>query len=160
MNEIRGRLDARGRRFVIVASRFNEMVTERLAAGARACLLHHGAEAEDVHLVWVPGAWELPPVARRLADAGRHAAIIAVGCVIRGETPHFDFVAGQAAAGLASVAISAPVPVTFGVLTTDTTDQALARAGGKAGNKGWDAAMSALELMDVFAQLERGDEGT
>jgi len=149
-----GRLNGEGKRFAIVVSRFNELVTERLVAGARACLVQHGVREDDVDVFWVPGAWELPPVAKRAAESGRYDGIVALGCVIRGETPHFDYVAGEASKGLASVALSSRVPVAFGVLTTDTPDQALARAGGKAGNKGWDAAMSALEMSDLYRQLE------
>jgi 6,7-dimethyl-8-ribityllumazine synthase len=149
-----GRLSGEGKRFAIVVSRFNELVTERLLAGARACLVQHGVREDDIDTFWVPGAWELPPVARRAAQSGRYDGVIALGCVIRGETPHFDYVAGEASKGLASVALSSDVPVAFGVLTTDTPDQALARAGGKNGNKGWDAAMSALEMSDLYRQLE------
>lgn len=156
MREIRGALNGRGRRFVILVSRFNELVTERLLTGARACLLQHGAAEDHVDVVWVPGAWELPAAALRAARTGRYSAIIALGCVIRGETPHFDYVAGEASKGLAATALETGVPVAFGVLTTDTPDQALARAGGKAGNKGWDAALSALEMADLFDRL--GDE--
>lgn len=154
MSEIRGRLDGAGKRFALVVSRFNELVTERLVAGARAGLLQHGVAEEDVDVIWVPGAWELPPVVRRTAHGGRYAGIVALGCIIRGETPHFDYVAGQAAGGLAGVALEAPVPVIFGVLTTDTAEQALARAGGKSGNKGWEAALGALEMADLYGRLE------
>lgn len=156
MSEIRGALDGRGRRFVVVVSRFNELVTERLLAGARACLLQHGVAEDHIDVVWVPGAWELPAAALRAARTRRYAAVVALGCVVRGETPHFDYVAGEAAKGLAATALETGVPVALGVLTTDTPDQALARAGGKAGNKGWDAALSALEMADLFARL--GDE--
>ncbi len=154
MAEFRGRLTGEGKRFALVVSRFNELVTERLAAGARACLVQHGARDEDVDTYWVPGAWEIPPVVQRAARSGRYAGIVALGCVIRGETPHFDYVAGEAAKGVAAVALAADVPVAFGVLTTDTTDQALARAGGKAGNKGWEAALSVLEMADLYRQME------
>lgn len=159
MREIEGRLDASGQRFALVASRFNEMVTERLVRGAAACLRQHGAAADAVDCVWVPGAWELPPVAQRLARSGRYGAVVALGCVVRGETPHFDYVAGQAASGLARVALEARVPVAFGLLTTDTADQAMARAGGKAGNKGWEAALAALEMASVYEQIGSIDEG-
>jgi 6,7-dimethyl-8-ribityllumazine synthase len=152
--EFRGRLTGEGKRFALVVSRFNELVTERLAAGARACLVQHGARDEDVDTYWVPGAWEIPPVVQRAARSGRYAGIVALGCVIRGETPHFGYVAGEAAKGVAAVALAADVPVAFGVLTTDTTDQALARAGGKAGNKGWEAALSVLEMADLYRQME------
>lgn len=154
MGEFTGRLSGEGKRFAIVVSRFNDLVTERLAAAARACLVQHGVREDDIDTFWVPGAWELPPVAKRAAKAGRYDGVIALGCVIRGETPHFDYVAGEASKGLAAVALESDVPVAFGVLTTDTPDQALARAGGKSGNKGWDAAMSALEISDLYRQME------
>lgn len=160
MKEIQGRLIGEGRRFALVASRFNELVTERLIAGARACLLQHGVAEDAIDLIHVPGAWELPVAARRAARHGKYDAIIALGCVIRGETPHFDYVAGEAAKGLAAVALDAELPVAFGVLTTDDTDQALARAGGKSGNKGWEAALGALEMVDLFRQLGPAGERT
>jgi len=154
VSEIRGGLDGTGKRFVLLASRFNELVTERLVTGARACLVQHGVAEEDVDVVWVPGAWELPAVAQRLADGGRYAGIVALGCVIRGETPHFDYVAGEAAKGLAGLAMRASVPVIFGVLTTETPEQALARAGGKSGNKGWDSGLAVLKMSDLYRRLE------
>jgi 6,7-dimethyl-8-ribityllumazine synthase len=152
--EFRGETDAGGRRFAIVVSRFNELITERLLAGARACLENHGVPAEDVDVISVPGAWELPIATKLAADRGLYDAIIALGCVIRGDTPHFDYVAGPAADGLARVSLSTGVPVAFGVLTTEDTAQALARAGGREGNKGWDAALTALEMADLAARLE------
>ncbi len=158
--EYRGTLEAGGRRFVVVVSRFNELVTERLLKGARACLLQHGVGEQELDVVWVPGAWELPAAVHRIARAGRHAAVVALGCVVRGETPHFDFVAGEATKGLAAASLATGVPVALGVLTTETTEQALARAGGKGGNKGWDAALSALEMADLFRQLDGDRAGT
>jgi len=155
VREIRGGLDGKGKRFAIVASRFNELVTERLVAGARGCFVQHGVDEGAIDLIWVPGAWEIPPAVRRVARSGRYDGVVAVGCVIRGETPHFDYVAGGAANGLAAIALEADIPVVFGVLTTDTPDQALARAGGKSGNKGWDAALAALEMADLYGKLER-----
>lgn len=152
--EIRGRLDGTGGRFALVASRFNESVTERLVEGARACLVQHGAEGAAIDTVWVPGAWELPPAVARAVATERYDGIVALGCVIRGETPHFDYVAGGAAGGLADIARDAAVPVAFGLLTTDTADQAAARAGGKYGNKGREAALSVLEMMDVYRRFE------
>ena len=154
MSDFQGRLDGTGYRFALLASRFNSLVTERLLDGARACLIQHGVREADIDVVWVPGAWELPHAAKQLRDHGRYAAIVALGCVIRGETPHFDYVAGAAANGLASVALEGSVPIAFGVITTDTSDQALARAGGKSGNKGWEAALSALEMASLFRRLE------
>lgn len=156
MSEYQGGLEGAGRRFAVVVSRFNELVTERLLTGARACLLQHGVAEGDTDVLWVPGAWELPGAALVAAHTGRYAGVVALGCVIRGETPHFDYVAGEASRGLASVVLETGVPVGFGVLTTDDADQALARAGGNKGNKGWEAALSALEMADLFAKI--GDE--
>jgi 6,7-dimethyl-8-ribityllumazine synthase len=152
--ELRGDPSGAGRRFVIVAARFNELITERLVAGARNCLVRHGVAETDVDLVWVPGAWELPVAALRLGRSGRHAGIVAIGCVIRGETAHFEYVAGEAAAGLGDAARQTGVPIGLGVLTTEDEEQALARAGGVAGNKGWEAALAVLEMADLFGQLE------
>lgn len=151
-----GKARAGGERIGIVVSRFNDLITERLLSGARACLLDHGVDEKDIDVAWVPGAWELPLAAARLVSARGCQAVIAIGCVIRGDTPHFDFVAGAAATGLSQVSASAGVPVAFGVLTTDTMEQALARAGGKAGNKGWESALAVLEMLDLFRSLEDG----
>lgn len=148
-----------GRRFAVVASRFNESVTRALADGAVDALVRHGAAFDDVDVVWVPGAWELPAAVRRVLASDRYAAVVAVGAVIRGETPHFDVVAGEAARGLADAAAEADTPVALGLLTTDTAAQAEARAGGAHGNKGWDAALAALETADVLDQIEPADEG-
>jgi 6,7-dimethyl-8-ribityllumazine synthase len=153
--EIRGDLQARGRRFAIVVSRFNEIVTSKLLAGALDCLRAHGVADDDVLVAWVPGAFELPVVAKRLASSGEHDAVVCIGAVIRGETAHFDHVAGQAAAGIRQAAVETGVAVIFGVLATDTTEQALSRAGGKAGNKGWDAAMAAMETASVLERLPK-----
>jgi 6,7-dimethyl-8-ribityllumazine synthase len=139
----------------IVASRFHEDISERLVAGARAALTGHGVRASDVRVVWVPGAFELPQVAERLAAAGGVDALVCVGCVIRGETPHFDYVAGEAARGIAEVGRSTGVPTTFGLITADTRAQAEARAGGAVGNRGEEAALAALELLTLFADLPR-----
>ena len=153
MSELQGALDGAGRRFAVVYSRYNELVTERLLNGARACLVQHGVAEGAVDVISVPGAWELPGAVLLAAHAGRYAGIVALGCVIRGETPHFEYVAGEAARGLASVVLETGVPVGFGLLTTEDADQALARAGGAKGNKGWEAALSALELADLFSKL-------
>ncbi len=158
MAEFSGMPDGHGRRFVVVASRFNENVTQKLVDGAFDALVRHGAAADDIDLVWVPGAWELPVTARRLLVTERYDAIIAVGAVVRGDTPHFDYVAGEAARGLSSIAIDFDVPVGFGLLTCDTMAQAEARAGGQHGNKGWDAAMAALEMADLFGRLDAAEE--
>lgn len=153
MNEIGGALQGAGKRFAIVVSRFNELITKQLLAGARGCLVRHGTPDDAIDVYWTPGALELPAVAARVAALARHDAIIALGCVIRGATPHFEYVAGETARGLAAVARDVPMPVAFGVLTTDTLEQALERAGAKAGNKGWDAALSALEMSDLFRRI-------
>ena len=154
MPEFNGTPQGGGRRFAVVASRFNEAVTRPLAEGAAEALVRHGAAFDDVDVVWVPGAWELPYAVRKLAQTDRYDAIIAVGAVVRGETPHFDIVAGEAARGLAEASRDFDLPVTLGLLTTDTMEQALVRAGGVHGNKGWDAALAALELTDLFSRLD------
>lgn len=158
MPEFVGTPNGEGRRFAVVASRFNETITRPLAEGAIDALTRHGAAFDDVDLVWVPGAWELPAAVRRALASDRYAAIVAVGAVVRGETPHFDIVAGEAARGLADASAEFEVPVALGLLTTDTMAQAEARAGGEHGNKGWDAAMAALEMADLFAQLDAASE--
>jgi 6,7-dimethyl-8-ribityllumazine synthase len=144
----------KGARFAIVASRFNNFVVDRLVEGAIDALVRHGALAQNVTLVRVPGAWELPLVARRLAEAGKVEAVIALGAVIRGATPHFEYVAGEAAKGLAAAAHSSSVPIVFGVLTTESIEQAIERAGTKSGNKGADAAVSAIEMVSLARALD------
>jgi 6,7-dimethyl-8-ribityllumazine synthase len=150
MTEIRGTFDARGRRFAVVASSFNDLVVGRLVEGCLASFKAHGVAEQDVVLAWVPGAFELPLAAQRLAATGQYDAVVCLGAVVRGETTHFDLVAGQAAAGIARVALDTGLPVLFGVLTTDTMAQALDRAGGKHGNKGWDMAMAAMQACSVL----------
>ncbi len=153
---LEGRLVAPpGRRFAVVVSRFNEFVTKQLLDGALAAFRRHGVRDDDVDVVWVPGSFEIPVVARRLAGLARHDAIVCLGAVIRGATSHFDYVAGQAAAGVARAALDTGVPVIFGILTTDTVEQAIDRAGAKAGNKGYEAAVAAMEMADLMAQLEQ-----
>ena len=135
-------------------ARFNDLITRPLLAGARDCLVRHGASDDDIEVAWVPGAWEIPAALDRLARSGRFDALIALGCVIRGATPHFEYVAGHAASGTGAVAQKHELPVINGVLTTDTIEQAIERAGTKAGNKGWDAAAAAIEMVDLFARLD------
>jgi 6,7-dimethyl-8-ribityllumazine synthase len=159
MAEFNGTPRGSGRRVVVVASRFNETITRPLVDGALEALVAHEVAFDDIDVVWVPGAWELPLAARRARESGRYDALVALGAVIRGDTPHFDFVAGEASRGLALVCIDAGIPIGFGLLTCDTMDQALARAGGVHGNKGWDAALAALETTDVLDQIEPADEG-
>jgi 6,7-dimethyl-8-ribityllumazine synthase len=148
-----GRLDGTGLRVGIVVARFNEMVTRPLLDGAREGLVRLGVDADAIDVAWTPGCFEIPPVAKRLAELGRYDAVICLGAVIRGETPHFDYVAGQAAAGIARAGLETGVPVIFGVLTTDTVEQALNRAGLKAGNKGHDAAVAAVEMATLMRSL-------
>ncbi len=153
MHIIEGDFTAPRGRFAIVAGRFNGFVVEPLIAGARDALLRHGVADEAIELVRVPGAWEIAPVVQRLARSGKYAAVIALGAVIRGATPHFDYVAGECAKGLAKVALDGDVPVAFGVLTTDSIEQAIERAGTNAGNKGADAALAALEMASLYGKL-------
>jgi 6,7-dimethyl-8-ribityllumazine synthase len=152
---IEGDLSAKGLRFAIIVGRFNSFITERLLAGALDALTRSGCPQENIEVVKVPGSWEMPVVARELARAKRHDAIIALGAVIRGDTPHFDYVAGEAARGLAQVATDSGIPVSFGVLTTNTVEQAVDRAGVKGGNKGFDAAMSAIEMANLMRRLRQ-----
>jgi 6,7-dimethyl-8-ribityllumazine synthase len=154
MTEFAGDARGEGRRVGIVVSRFHEFVTERLLAGARSCLADHGVAESLIDVAWTPGAWELPLAAQHLIENRQCDGVVALGCVIRGDTPHFDFVAGAAAHGLRRLTDRTGVPVAFGVLTTDTMEQALARAGGKAGNKGWEAAVAVLEMLDLLGKLE------
>ncbi len=150
---LEGRLTAADHRFGIVVSRFNDLVTTRLLDGALDCLRRHGASEEAIEIAWVPGAFELPVAAKKLTESQRFQVIICLGAVVRSDTPHFDYVAGEAAKGIAQVALHSGVPVTFGVITADTVDQAIQRAGIKAGNRGWDAALNALEMASLMEQL-------
>jgi 6,7-dimethyl-8-ribityllumazine synthase len=149
-----GQVNGEGRRFGIVISRFNEFVSLRLLEGAMDCLRRHGTDDADISIAWVPGAFDIPSVAKRMGDSGKYDAVLCLGAVIRGATPHFDYVAAEAAKGVAHAAMSTGVPVVFGVITSDTLEQAVERAGSKAGNRGWDAAMSAMELADLVARLD------
>ncbi len=157
MREVRGSEEAGDHRFAVVAARFNEVVVRELVDGALDALRARGATDEDVDIVWVPGSFELPLAARRLAATGLYGAVICLGAVIRGETPHFDHVAEQAAHGIRRVGEDTGVPAVFGVLTTDTFGQAMDRAGGAHGNKGWDAAMAAMEMASLLGRLPGGD---
>ena len=154
ISQVEGELSARGLRFGIVASRFNDFIVDRLLGAAVDTLLKHGAEAGDIHVVRVPGAFETPLALKKLAASRRHDALIALGCVIRGATPHFDYVAGEASRGAAQVSLSHDIPVGFGILTVDTIEQAIERAGTKAGNKGADAALSAIEMATLLRHFE------
>jgi 6,7-dimethyl-8-ribityllumazine synthase len=152
-----GRLDATGMRFGIVVSRFNDVVSSPLLEGAVEALEVHGASADDIMIAWVPGAFETPIAAREIAEHGGVDAVVCLGAVIRGDTAHFDYVAGEAARGIASVHATTGVPATFGVLTVDTLDQAMDRAGGKHGNKGAEAALAAIEMVSLLRELRRLD---
>ena len=158
MAELSGTPRGEGRRLAVVASRFNEEITRPLSEGALDALTRHGVAFDDIDVIWVPGAWELPIAVRKALSTGRYDGVIAVGAVIRGDTPHFDIVAGESARGLMQASHDFDAPVTLGLLTTDNMAQALARAGGEHGNKGWDAALAALELLDVLDQLEPEDD--
>ena len=153
---IQGNLDAKGLKFAILVTRFNSLITERLLAGALDALARTGCKESDIEIVKTPGSWELPVVARQVASAKRHDAIICLGAVIRGDTPHFDYIASEASKGLAQTAMEFGIPVAFGVLTCETLDQALDRAGAKSGNKGFDAAMGAVEMGNLMRQLRSG----
>ena len=157
VKEWHGQLDAKGKRFALLVSRYNELITRKLLEGALDCLSRHGGSQQEMVIVWVPGSFEIPAVAKRLASAGAYDAIICLGAVIRGDTPHFDVIAAEVTKGVAQVGLDFPLPVVFGVITTDTLEQALERAGTKAGNKGWDAALTAIEMADLFAKI--GDAG-
>ena len=153
-------IDARGLRIALVVSRFNHLISIRLIDGAREALVDHGADPSDLVLHWVAGAFEIPQAARRLAESGEFDAIVTLGSVIRGGTPHFEYVAGEAARSCGQVAVQYRIPVAFGVLTTDTAEQALARAGGEAGNKGYEAADAAIRAADALAQLRKHHAST
>jgi 6,7-dimethyl-8-ribityllumazine synthase len=153
INTFEGNFDAKGMKFALLASRFNDFIVEQLIKGASDCLLRHGASKDDLCLVKAPGAFELPLVAKRLAASNKYDAIIALGAVIRGGTPHFEFVASESTKGLAQVSLEYDLPITFGILTVDTIEQAIERAGTKAGNKGAEAALSALEVVSLLNNL-------
>lgn len=149
MTTYEGMLNGKGMKFGLIVGRFNELISSRLYEGALDCLRRHEVAEGDIDVAWVPGAFEMPLVAKRLAGSGAYDAVVCLGAVIRGSTPHFDYVAGEAAKGIAKVSLDSGVPVVFGVLTTDTIEQAVERAGTKAGNKGWSAAATALEMANL-----------
>ena len=153
IKEWQGNFTGEGLRVAVVVARFNELITKKLLAGAVDCLLRHGVRAEDIEAVWVPGAFEIPLIAKKLAASGRFEAVICLGALIRGATSHFDYVAAETAKGIAQAALATSVPVIFGVLTTDNIEQAIERAGTKAGNKGFAAAESALEMANLVRRL-------
>jgi 6,7-dimethyl-8-ribityllumazine synthase len=153
MKVIQGELQAKGLKFAIIVSRFNDFITGKLLEGAVDALLRHGAKDEDIDVIKVPGAFEIPLAAKKVAEKGSYNAVICLGTVIRGATPHFDYVAAEVSKGVASVSLDTGVPIAFGVLTTDTIEQAVERAGTKSGNKGFDAAVTAIEMAQVFKKL-------
>jgi 6,7-dimethyl-8-ribityllumazine synthase len=150
---IEGKLSAKEKRFGIVIGRFNSLITSKLLEGAIDCILRHDGKEENITAAWCPGAFEIAQVAKKMITSKKYDAIICLGAVIRGSTPHFDYVAGMAARGIGQLSIESDIPVVFGVLTTDTIEQALERAGTKAGNKGWDAALTAIEMSDLLSKL-------
>ncbi|MBY0086180.1 6,7-dimethyl-8-ribityllumazine synthase [Brevibacillus brevis] len=153
MRTFEGHLVGTGLRVGIVAGRFNELIVSKLVGGALDALKRHGVEEEQVDVAWVPGAFEIPLIAKKMAESGRYDAVVTLGAVIRGSTPHFDYVCNETAKGVASLSLSTGVPVIFGVLTTDNIEQAIERAGTKAGNKGWEAATAAIEMANLSKQL-------
>ncbi|MFA5805698.1 MAG: 6,7-dimethyl-8-ribityllumazine synthase [Melioribacteraceae bacterium] len=150
---IEGQLNAEGKKFGIVVSRFNEMISKSLLSGAFDCLSRHGANEDEITVAFVPGSFEIPLAAKKMAESKKYDAIICLGAVIRGATPHFDYVAAEVSKGIASVSMDSGVPVIFGIITSDTIEQALERAGTKSGNKGWDAALSAIEMADLIKKI-------
>lgn len=148
-----GKLDATGKKFAIVVSRFNEFISTKLLDGAIDCLTRHGAEDKNLCVAWVPGSFEIPGIAAQLAKSKKYDAVICLGAVIRGATPHFDYIAAEVSKGIAQINLATGIPTIFGVLTTDTIEQAIERAGTKVGNKGWDAALSAIEMVQLQSQI-------
>ena len=149
-----GQLDAKGLNIGLVVGRFNEFISQKLLGGAMDALVRHGASEDSVDVAWVPGAFEIPLIAKKMALSGRYDCVICLGCIIRGATPHFDYVAAEASKGVAQVALDAECPVAFGILTTENIEQAIERAGTKAGNKGWDAALAAIEMVNLIRAIE------
>lgn len=150
MTNFEGHLIGTGLKVAVVVSRFNELLSSRLLSGAQDGFVRHGVEADDIDVAWVPGAFEIPLVARKLAESGRYDAVVALGVVIRGGTPHFEYVASEVSKGIAKISLDTGVPVMFGVITADTIEQAVERAGTKAGNKGWEAALGAIEMANLL----------
>lgn len=153
MKSYEGHLSAKGKRFGIVVGRFNQFIGRQLLEGATDCLLRHGASEEDLEVAWVPGSFEIPVLAKVMAQSKKYDGIICLGVLIRGQTPHFDYIAAEATKGIAQIALSTGIPTSYGIITADTLEQAIERAGTKAGNKGWDAALSSIEMIDLIKQL-------
>ena len=154
MNVIEGEFSAEGLNFGLVVGRFNEMITNKLLDGATNCLVRHGVQSANIHVAWVPGSFEIPLIALKMAKTKRYHALICLGAIIRGETPHFDYVCRATSSGISRVSLETEVPVIFGILTTDTTQQAMERAGIKGGNKGWQAAVSAIEMANLAGKID------
>jgi len=150
---IQGYLNAKGKKFAIVVSRFNELISNQLLNGANDCLLRHGADDKDIKVYWVPGSFEIPLTAKKIAMTKKFDAVICLGAVIRGATPHFEYIAAEVSKGIANVGLETGIPVVFGIITSDSMEQALERAGVKAGNKGWDAALTAIEMSDLMSKI-------
>jgi 6,7-dimethyl-8-ribityllumazine synthase len=155
MRTYQGKLIGKGLRFAIVVSRFNEVVTQKLLEGALDCLIRHDVQEDDIDVLWTPGSFEIPVTAKKLASSGKYNAIICLGCLIRGDTPHFDFLSAEVTKGVAQVALEYSLPVAFGILTADTLEQAIERSGAKQGNKGFQAALSALEMANLFKEMSK-----
>ncbi len=153
MNVIEGKLDASGLKVAIVVSRFNEFITNKLLGGAIDCLKRNKAKEDDITVVWVPGSFEIPSVVQKTAQSKKYDAVISLGAVIRGATPHFDYISAEVTKGVAQISLNSNIPIVYGVLTTDTIEQAIERAGTKSGNKGFDAAMSAIEMCNIYKQI-------
>ncbi|MFQ6066402.1 MAG: 6,7-dimethyl-8-ribityllumazine synthase [bacterium] len=155
MKTYKGKIRGKGLRFGIIVSRFNEFVTQKLLEGALDALERHEVKEEDIEIIWVPGSFEIPALASRLAKKGRFSALICLGAVIRGDTPHFELVSSQVARGISTLALREEIPIIFGVITADNLEQAIERAGTKAGNRGWDAAVSAMEMVNLYQQVQK-----
>ncbi|MCK4906305.1 MAG: 6,7-dimethyl-8-ribityllumazine synthase [Spirochaetes bacterium] len=154
MKEVFGNLDAKGKKFAIIAARFNSFISERLIEGAVDCLIRHGCNEDDVTIIRVPGSFEITPTAKKVSDSGKYDAAICIGALIRGATPHFEYVARSVTSGLTNIAAEGKIALTFGILTTDTIEQSIERAGTKSGNKGFDAALSAIEMVNLYKVIE------
>jgi len=152
---IEGKISAEGLKFAIVLSRFNSFIGDKLLDGAVDAIVRHGGKDDDIHVFRVPGAFEVPPIAKRLVDSGKYSAVICLGAVIRGSTPHFEYIAAESAKGVAKISLESPVPVAYGIITTDTIEQAIERAGSKSGNKGYDAAVTAIEMANLVDQMKK-----
>ncbi|MDR1952275.1 MAG: 6,7-dimethyl-8-ribityllumazine synthase [Elusimicrobiota bacterium] len=155
MKVISGQLNGQGKKIVLLVSRFNEFITQKLIGGAEDMLKRHGVKDDDISVVWTPGAFEIPAAAKKLSDSGKFDAIICLGCVIRGATPHFEYVSAEAAKGIAAIGMNSKIPIIFGILTTENIEQAIERAGTKSGNRGADAALTAIEMIDLYSQIQK-----